>query len=93
MTRELSPLFHMGDEVIPDLAVAELVRWGASWQGAAKALAAGESKWYVRSVTMFNQPHNRYVWETPRGGIGDFEHEVLMVGRRVQFDRPVRSSG
>ncbi len=44
MTRELSPLFHMGDEVIPDLAVAELVRWCASWQGAAKAVAAGESK-------------------------------------------------
>ncbi len=44
MTRELSPLFHMGDEVIPDLAVAELVRWCASWQGAAKAVVAGESK-------------------------------------------------
>ncbi len=58
MTRELSPLFHMGDEVIPDLAVAELVRWCASWQGAAKAVAAGESK-MVRALRDITPPPRR----------------------------------
>ncbi len=46
MTRELSPLFHMGDEVIPDLAVAELVRWCA----VGKELPGGGS-WRIQNGT------------------------------------------
>ncbi len=43
MSRGSPPLFRVGNEVIPDQAVAELVRWCASWQGAAEAVTAGES--------------------------------------------------
>ncbi len=79
MTRELSPLFHMGDEVIPDLAVAELVRWGASWQGAAKALAAGESK-MVRALRDIKSKMVRALRD-----------KCHLLRRRIGFLRPVPS--
>ncbi len=51
MTRELSPLFHMGDEVIPDLQSRSSCGGAPVGKELPRRWQLANPKWYVRSVT------------------------------------------